>query len=340
MVFLDDLNKIAGKIERTRNLVVTEEATKTAFVLPFLVALGYDVYNPLEVVPEKDCDISRKGDKVDYEINIDSFPAFIIECKQCDKSLNGFVLQLAKYYVATKAKFAVLTNGVEYRFYADIDRTNLMDAEPFFTFDFSSFSCQDAEKLKIFSKNQFKELNILQFANRATVKDKVQEFLDKEVFACSDIFINYVANSIGCSSCVDDVAKYVKTIIQCKIDFDSSQNIAPLNREENKAYQIVKTALKGYAGENDIKFTSFKSYFTINKWGSVWRWIVRVKRASDKFRVCFPLNGYKSNEWVVLDSIDELEHLRDKIIQSFKIASFEKSRQDAVKQEKPQINRN
>ena len=173
------LEELSDKVSKLRNHVATEEATKTAFVLPFLVSLGYDIYNPLEVIPEMDCDISRKGDKVDYAINIDSQPAMIVECKQCEKSLDAFVLQLAKYYVATKARFAILTNGIEYRFYSDMDRVNLMDSKPFFVFDISSFDKHDVELLGRFQRNYFDEQKIMQIAENINIEEKVRAYLDR-----------------------------------------------------------------------------------------------------------------------------------------------------------------
>lgn len=148
------LEELSDKVSKLRNHVATEEATKTAFVLPFLVSLGYDIHNPLEVIPEIDCDI-RKGDKVNYAINIGFKPAMIVECKQCEKSLDVFVLQLAKYYVTTKVRFAILTNGIEYCFFSDMDRTNLMDSKPFSVFDISSFDKHDVELIASFEKYHY-----------------------------------------------------------------------------------------------------------------------------------------------------------------------------------------
>ena len=62
----------------------------------------------------------------------------------------------------------------------------------------------------------------------------------------------------------------------------------------------------------------------------VWRWIVRIKRTAEKVKVCFPVNDYKTNEWVTLDSIDDLSKMSDRIIQSFRMASFEKSYGDST----------
>lgn len=330
------LEELSDKVSKLRNHVATEEATKTAFVLPFLVSLGYDIYNPLEVIPEMDCDISRKGDKVDYAI-IDSKPAMIVECKQCEKSLDAFVLQLAKYYVATKARFAILTNGIEYRFYSDMDRVNLMDSKPFFVFDISSFDKHDVELLGRFQRNCFDERKIMQIAENINIEENVRTFLENDVFKCSDTFAKYIADSIGCSYSVDEVAKEVRSQLNDRLSIPQPKGDKPspiANGEDYKAYLLVKKLLKDYAYEDEIQYTSFKSYFTINKYGSVWRWIVRIKRAAGKVKVCFPMEDYKTNEWVTLDSIEDLANMQDRLIQSLKIASFEKYHYTAVKHEK------
>lgn len=96
MELYNTLEELSDKVSKLRNHVATEEATKTAFVLPFLVSLGYDIYNPLEVIPEMDCDISRKGDKVDYAINIDSKPAMIVG--MITKPTSGSHLTLLMIY--------------------------------------------------------------------------------------------------------------------------------------------------------------------------------------------------------------------------------------------------
>jgi predicted type IV restriction endonuclease len=52
MELVDKVKALGGRIEKQRQSVLTEEAAKTAFVMPFLNALGYDVFNPEIVVPE------------------------------------------------------------------------------------------------------------------------------------------------------------------------------------------------------------------------------------------------------------------------------------------------
>lgn len=133
MDFKDSIRQIAERIEKLKNNIQTEEATKNAFIMPFITALGYDVFNPLEVLPEMVCDIAtKKGEKVDYAIMIDGEPAILIECKHWEQDLTLHDNQLIRYFNISKAKFGILTNGIVYRFYSDLTEVNKMDEKPFF----------------------------------------------------------------------------------------------------------------------------------------------------------------------------------------------------------------
>ena len=60
MDFKDNILQLAERIKKQKDAIQTEEATKNAFIMPIITALGYDVFNPFEVVPEMDCDLTRK----------------------------------------------------------------------------------------------------------------------------------------------------------------------------------------------------------------------------------------------------------------------------------------
>ena len=136
MDFKDSILQLADRVSSLKESILTEEATKNAFIMPFIQILGYDVFNPLEVVPEMDCDITKKkGEKIDYAIMKDGSPIMLIECKHWKQDLNLHDNQLKRYYVASKAKFGVLTNGIVYRFYADLIKENIMDDVPFLDAD-------------------------------------------------------------------------------------------------------------------------------------------------------------------------------------------------------------
>ncbi|GLQ07317.1 type I restriction enzyme HsdR N-terminal domain-containing protein [Sneathiella chinensis] len=157
MDLIDRLQELSARIKRQKDHVLTEEAAKTAFVLPFVQALGYDVFNPSEVVPELTADHGmKKGEKVDYGIKQDDGIVMLIECKPVGSQLAAsHAGQLFRYFSVTEARFGVLTDGVRYLFYTDLDRPNQMDERPFFEFDILNFGGQEIEELKKFTKTSF-----------------------------------------------------------------------------------------------------------------------------------------------------------------------------------------
>ena len=152
MELKNSLSQLASRASQLKDKLMTEEATKNALIMPFLQALGYDVFNPLEVVPEMDCDINKKkGEKIDYAIIKDGEPIIVIECKHWQQDLDIHKAQLSRYFVATKAKFGILTNGIEYRVFTDLVNPNLMDEIPFLVFDIEHLRDSQIESIKKFS---------------------------------------------------------------------------------------------------------------------------------------------------------------------------------------------
>lgn len=148
--------------------MLTEEALKTAIVLPFLSALDYDVFNPAEVIPEFCADaVGKKGEKVDYAIQVDGEVRILIECKPITTSLERIHLaQLYRYFSVTNAKFAILTNGRAFHFHTDLVAPNKLDDRPFLTFDLSDMQGQLITELKKFARSEFNIDGILQSAHR------------------------------------------------------------------------------------------------------------------------------------------------------------------------------
>jgi len=138
MEFAELLAALALKVRNQREAIQTEEATKNAFIMPFIsTILGYDVFNPLEVVPEFTADVGvKKGEKVDYAIMRDGEVQILIECKKSKEALKiEHASQLFRYFAVTNARIAVLTNGETYQFYTDLDAPNRMDDKPFLVLD-------------------------------------------------------------------------------------------------------------------------------------------------------------------------------------------------------------
>jgi len=157
MDLIDRLSELKTRISRQKASVGTEEAAKTAFVLPFIQLLGYDIFDPSEVVPELTADHGvKKGEKVDYAIKQDDQVVILIECKSIGAKLEAkHAGQLYRYFSVTDARFAVLTDGIRYVFFTDLEKPNTMDQRPFFEFDVLDHRDEDVEELKKFARHSF-----------------------------------------------------------------------------------------------------------------------------------------------------------------------------------------
>lgn len=157
MDLIDRLQDLASRTPQLIKHLETEEATKNALVMPFILALGYDVFNPHDVLPEYTADVGvKKGEKVDYAIMSAGAPIILFECKAVSVNLDKeHASQLYRYFSVTDARFGVLTNGVDYRVYSDLESPNKMDSRPFLEFSILEITDDIASQLKKFAKESF-----------------------------------------------------------------------------------------------------------------------------------------------------------------------------------------
>lgn len=177
-------------------MLQTEEATKNAMVMPFIHMLGYNVFDPLEVTPELVADVgTKKGEKVDYAILKDGKPIILFECKKCGGDLHiNHASQLFRYFHVTEARFGVLTNGLVYRFFTDLEKPNKMDDKPFFEFNILDFREQDVEELKKFAKTAFDVDNILTTANHLKYTRAIKNTLSDWMMNPPEDFVRLVSS--------------------------------------------------------------------------------------------------------------------------------------------------
>lgn len=137
MDFIDHIQALAARVSKQVDRLATEEATKNALVMPFINALGYNVFDPSEVTPELTADVGvKRGEKVDYAILKDGQVIMLFECKSVGTDLDKVTpSQLFRYFTVTRARLGVLTNGVVYRFFSDLEELNKMDSKPFLEFN-------------------------------------------------------------------------------------------------------------------------------------------------------------------------------------------------------------
>ena len=190
---------MSGRIRQRVDNVKTEEATKTALVMPFINhVLGYNVFDPSEVVPEYIADVgTKKGEKVDYAIFRDGDPIMLFECKHYGVDLGKEpASQLYRYFSVAQARFGVLTDGVIYRFYSDIDEQNKMDARPFLEINMLDIDAIDVDELKRFTKTSFDIDQILSTAKDLKYTREVLRLLTSEWTDPSEAFVRHFASQI------------------------------------------------------------------------------------------------------------------------------------------------
>lgn len=198
MDLIDQLQGLATKIQRQRGQIETEEATKTAFVMPFISLLGYDVFDPGEVVPEYTADVGiKRGEKVDYAILLDGEPAILFECKKCDEDLDdSHINQLFRYFSATDARIGVLTNGIVYRFFSDLEKTNQMDSTPFLELNLLDMQESLLGELKKLTKPGFNLDEVLSTASDLKYTREIKLFLDEQAIEPSQDFVRFLASQV------------------------------------------------------------------------------------------------------------------------------------------------
>ncbi|NOT93332.1 type I restriction endonuclease [Ferruginibacter sp.] len=293
----DHLKLIAERVIKLKDQIQTEEATKNAFIMPFLQSLGYDVFNPLEVVPEYITDIgTKKGEKIDYAIFKDGKPTILVECKDWRQNLNLHDGQLLRYFHVSKAKFGLLTNGIVYRFYSDLVEPNKMDEKPFMEFNITEIKDNQIEELKKFHKQNFDAESIVNNASELKYTIELKHLLQQELTNPSSDFVKHFAKqvypSVVTAKVLEQFTNLTKKSIQqyisdliterlktalTKEDEESKENIGNIDieqtdldnskvettEEELEGFLIVKTILRQQITSTRVTFRDAQSYFAI-----------------------------------------------------------------------------
>lgn len=292
MDFKDLIKQLGERVTKLKDQVTTEEATKNAFIMPFIKELGYDVFNPFEVVPEFTADIGiKQGEKVDYAILKDNNPIILIECKWHGTNLDVHNSQLFRYFHTTKAKFGILTNGIEYRFYTDLVEPNKMDEKPFFVFDITGIKEAQVDELKKFHKSYYDQENIVNIASGLKYTNELKLLIHQEITNPSVDFVKHFAKQVYPSVITakvleqftnltkNSVNQYISELITERLtkalkkeDAVSTEQQTTIPKpiekivtteEEKEAFMITKSILRKYVDVGRIFYRDAQSYFSI-----------------------------------------------------------------------------
>lgn len=294
MDLFDKIHELSLRIPNMLEKLGTEEATKLSLVVPFIEALGYIVSDPTDVIPEYTADVGiKKGEKVDYALLIDGNPKILIECKHHNIDLKNdrqSYSQLFRYCAATKEKevsFGVLTNGLIYKFYADLDKQNVIDKEPFFEFDMMRDVKEPAvEELRKFSKFLFNRTSIRETALELKYKKETKDLLYDQLQNPDRELVRFVATKIYGRNLTshwmkkftvytklalnevikDKVTQAANTLVSSLepggLPGPSTEIVSPANQAD-ESYYIIRTILREVVHPNRVTMRNFKNYFGI-----------------------------------------------------------------------------
>lgn len=345
MDFIDQLKQFSSRVEKLKAQLTTEEATKMSLIVPFFQLLGYDVFNPDEFTPEYTADVGiKKGEKVDYAIMRDGDPAILIECKWCGDSLDKHSSQLFRYFGTSTAKFGILTNGLQYRFYTDLDESNKMDLTPFLEFDISNIKPALVPELKKFSKDTFDVDSIFSTASELKYSKSIKDFFSSQLKEPSDEFVKYflseVYDGVKTQNVIDKYKNVVKKALNDYVNETMSEKInsalknetpasSPIDEEvavsdeievskivttdeEIESYYIIKSLLVDMASVDDITYKDNERYFTILYQNNIRKTICRIILGTKKKHIMIP-DDNKTFSRYYIDSINDIYSYKEQI---------------------------
>ena len=317
MDFIDELKQFSSRVENLKDMLTTEEATKNALILPFFQLMGYDVFNPMEFVPEFTADVGlKKGEKVDYAIILDGSPAILIEAKWCGEPLEKHDSQLFRYFGTTTAKFGILTNGIVYKFYTDLDEPNKMDMTPFLEFDLLNLKESVVPELRRFTKEKIDLDAAFSAANelKYTIVEKFTPIVKK---AYNGYLNDVINDTLKNAMLAHDDAQTAQTEPEPAPEEKEPVSKIVTTQSELAAYYTIKAILHSTVDPELITYKDTGSYFVITYNNRPSKWICRL-RLNDDWKRCsitFPIEEGKQ-EKLPLNSMDDLYNYTDKFLES------------------------
>lgn len=337
------IKSLVDKIIRLKDQIETEESTKHAFVLPFIHILGYDTFNPLEVFPEFTADLGiKKGEKVDYAIFQNGVPILIIECKNWQQDLTLHNSQLFRYFHVTKTRFSLLTNGIQYKFYTDLEEKNKMDTRPFLEFDITKLKESTIREIEKFHKSNFDVNTIVDNASTLKYTAEIKKVIDSELKTPSVDFVRLFANKVFSGRLTANVVEEFTDIVQkafsqiisdrvndrlkqalSKEQEKQKEEEAPpieieddgveTTEEEMEGYRIVVAILRRRLSIDRITHRDNKSYFNVLLDDNNRKPLCRLHlNTSNKYIGLFDVDKKEVREKI--ESIDEIYNFEDRLL--------------------------
>lgn len=344
--------------ERFKKDQINEELTKNALIMPFIRALGYDIFDPMEVVPEYSAAIGEYKDaRVDYAIlSEEGNPIIIFECKAYGSELDAKKCnQLMWYFHGTEAKVAILTDGNRYQFYSDLEEQNKMDSKPYMELVLEKLDPTIIPELKKLAKGTF---NVEDAMTSASVMKYTREFkrvMGEQLNAPDEDFLRFFLRQCYDGQITQSVRERFTPILkdalnlfikdkinerlqnaldqeQVKAQKEEDTDLENTNEaddqevittdDEKQAYYIVKSILVGAGVDPELILLKDYKLFCNITYKNSYNIILRLYFNKEPYKVSFVIkdeNGKKSEEKIDIANLSEIYKLADRIKQVAKI---------------------
>ncbi|RDY27511.1 type I restriction endonuclease [Lachnotalea glycerini] len=334
MNFKDEFKNFIERAASLKDAAQTEEATKMSLIVPFFQLLGYDVFNPSEFCPEYTADVGiKRGEKVDYAILLNGEPVILIEAKASNKKLDRHSSQLFRYYVATSAKFAILTNGIEYRFYTDLDEKNKMDKEPFLYLNILNLKDNQINQIIKFKKEMLDIPDIMNTASLLKYNSIFKGIIEQQFQRPSDDFVKLFLQSIYKGVKTQTVLEKFRPVLKKSLNdylnevlnerLQSALNTASIENtekdsnlstsEEWEALSIIKEILKNTVDIDKISFKYTESYIAVLYENNSRKWLCRLILTNTSKTFIVPDESKKELRYSLCD-MDQIVEYSSQII--------------------------
>jgi hypothetical protein len=348
MEFIESLKQFSERVTMLKDTISTEESTKMSLVVPLFQLLGYDVFNPSEFCPEYIADVGiKKGEKVDYAILEDGQPTILIECKSCSEQLDKHSSQLFRYFGTSSAKFGILTNGIIYRFYTDLEESNKMDLVPFLEINMLQLKDSSINELKKFCKDNFDKDKIFSTAEELKYSSLIKGVLLKEFESPSDDFVRFILTDIydgqknqrviekfapvvkrAFSALVNEIVNSkISSALSVDSEEDAEENVnveeeIPVSKivtteEEIEGFYIIRGLLAGVVPVEDIVYRDTESYFGILYTNNNRKPICRLNLDTKNKQLLIPDENKKFDR-IYIQSLNDIYQYRDRLTEVVK----------------------
>jgi len=255
--------------------------------------------------------------------------------------------QLFRYFGTTTAKFGILTNGVVYRFYSDLDEKNKMDLAPFLEIDLLNLRDTLVPELKKFCKDVFDADTLYSSASDLKYTNNIRAYFQDQLNDPNDEFIRFVTSKVYEGKVMSSVLERFKPLVKTTLDNyitellneriqgalkqtkEPEKPIEPpvaeipaepapkivTTEEEIQGFYIIKGLLASDVDMSRITYKDTMSYFAVLLDGKVTRWICRLRVQGAKKTISFP-DEQGDEVKTEINTIEDIGGFKDALVAS------------------------